>query len=86
MAKKKATKKTDTKKPVASKAGAKKSSGRDMLVVGSKTKEALKKSGCNVGGDVLEELNRLIHHVLEQAATRASANGRKTVRGHDIIA
>ncbi|MGD8330974.1 MAG: DUF1931 domain-containing protein [Acidobacteriota bacterium] len=57
----------------------------DMLLVGSKTKEALKAHGCNVGGDALESLNMLVHWYCEQAAKRAAANGRKTVRGHDFI-
>ncbi|MGD8328522.1 MAG: DUF1931 domain-containing protein [Acidobacteriota bacterium] len=57
----------------------------DMLLVGSKTKEALKSHGCNVGGDALASLNELVHWYCEQAAKRAAANGRKTVRGHDFI-
>ena len=58
----------------------------DMLLVGSKTKEALKAHGCNVGGDALDSLNMVVHWYVEQAAKRAAANGRKTVRGHDFMA
>jgi len=58
----------------------------DMLLVGSKTKEALKAHGCNVGGDALDALNGVVHWYVEQAAKRAAANGRKTVRGHDFMA
>jgi histone H3/H4 len=57
----------------------------DMLLVGSKTKEALKKHGCNVGGDALDALNMVLHWYVEQGAKRAAANGRKTVRAHDFI-
>lgn len=57
----------------------------EMLLVGSKTKAALKEHGVNVAGDALDGLNMVVHWYIEQAAKRAQANGRKTVRGHDII-
>jgi histone H3/H4 len=57
----------------------------EMLLVGSKTKAALKEHGVNVAGDALDGLNMIVHWHIEQAAKRAQANGRKTVRGHDII-
>ena len=57
----------------------------EMLLVGSKTKAALKAHGCNVGGDALAALNMVVHWYCEQGAKRAQANGRKTVRGHDFI-
>lgn len=57
----------------------------EMLLVGSKTKEALKATGCNVSGDALEGLNAWVHWLIEQASKRAEANGRKTVRAHDFI-
>ena len=60
-------------------------SGSEMLLVGSKTKAALKAHGCNVGGDALEALNEVVHWFVEQGASRAVANGRKTVRGHDFM-
>ena len=56
----------------------------EMLLVGSKTKAVLKEMDCNVGGDALDALNGMVYYYLEQAAKRASANGRKTVRGHDF--
>jgi histone H3/H4 len=64
---------------------ANKSKQQEMLVVGSKVKSVLRDKNVNVGGDVLEALNGMLHWYLEQAAKRAEANGRKTVRGHDII-
>ena len=58
-----------------------------MLVVGSKTKQALKGGGkYNVSKDALEGLNNYVHWLVEQAQKRCSANGRKTIRGHDILA
>lgn len=57
----------------------------EMLLVGSKTKAALKAHGVNVAGDALDGLNMVVHWYIGQAAARAGANGRKTVRAHDII-
>ena len=57
----------------------------EMLLVGSKTKAALKEHGVNVAADALDGLNMVVHWYIEQAAKRAAANGRKTVRGHDVV-
>ena len=75
MAKKKAKKKA-----------AKKSAAKEMLLVGSKTKAAMKSKGVNVASDALESLNEMVYWYLDQAVARAHANGRKTVRGHDFVA
>jgi histone H3/H4 len=58
----------------------------EMLLVGSKTKAALKAHDVNVAGDALEALNYMVYWYIDQAAKRAKANGRKTVRGHDFMA
>ncbi|MEC7275668.1 MAG: hypothetical protein VXV96_05050 [Bdellovibrionota bacterium] len=84
MAKKKATKKKATKK-----AAPRKSAKREVLVVGSKTKAALKGSGkntFNVSSDALDALNELMYQAVEQAQKRCAANGRKTIRPYDILA
>ena len=57
----------------------------EMLLVGSKTKAAMKSMGVNVAGDALDGLNMVVHWYIQQATQRAGANGRKTVRAHDII-
>ena len=57
----------------------------ESLLVVSKTKAALKAKGVNVGADALDALNALVQHHVGQAAKRAAANGRKTVRAHDFI-
>lgn len=57
----------------------------DSLLVGSKTRAALKANGVNVGGDALDALNEVVHWHIGQAAKRAAANRRKTVRAHDFI-
>lgn len=84
----KATKKTSAKKGAApaKKAAAKSSPAMEMLLVGSKSKEVLKAHGLNVAGDALEGLNALVYWYLDQAAKRAQANGRKTVRKYDFMA
>lgn len=63
-----------------------KSKKMEMIVVSSKAKALLKKAGCNTAGDALEALNGVLYWYLEQAAARAKANGRKTVRGYDFMA
>lgn len=61
-----------------------KSKTNEVLLVASKTKEALKNYDVNVAGDALEGLNGVVYWYIEQAAKRAIANGRKTVRAHDF--
>lgn len=80
MAKKKATKK---------KAAPRKAARKEVLVVGSKTKVALKGSGkntFNVSSDTLDAINELVYQAVEQAQKRCAANGRKTIRPYDILA
>ena len=78
--KKKATKKVAKKKATTKKATTKKSAAKEMLIVGSKAKDALRAHGCNVSSDALEGVNGWVHWLIAQAANRAQANGRKTVR------
>ena len=57
----------------------------EPLVVASKVKAILKGAGCNTAGDALDGLNGWCYWLCDQAAKRAKANGRKTVRAHDFI-
>jgi len=57
----------------------------EMLLVGSKTKAAIKDHGVNVAADAIDSLNNVVHWYIHQAAERAGANGRKTVRPHDFL-
>jgi hypothetical protein len=57
---------------------------KEMLLVASKVKAMIKDAGCNTAGDALEGLNLLVGWYVQQAARRASQNGRKTVRAHDF--
>ena len=61
------------------------SSGDEVLVVSSKVRAAIKATGCNTGGDAIDGLNAWIGWLISQAAARAKANGRKTVRAHDFM-
>lgn len=66
-----------------------KSKSKEMLLVGSKTKEALQGSGKEkfmVSSDAIEGMNEYVHWLVQQAQARAKANGRKTIRAHDILA
>ncbi len=58
---------------------------RESLLVGSKTRAALKAHGVNVGAGALDALNEVVHWYIDQAAKRAAATRRKTVRAHDFI-
>ena len=57
----------------------------EMVLVGSKVKAALRAQEVNVAAGTLEALNGMVHWYIQQAALRAKANGRKTVRPTDII-
>jgi histone H3/H4 len=57
----------------------------ETLIVASKVKSALRDKDLNVGEGSLEALNSLVSWYVEQAALRARANNRKTVRPHDFI-
>ena len=67
----------------------KKAVKKEMLIVGSKSKEALKGSGkktFNVSTGTLEALNEHMYWLIDQAQKRCEANGRKTIRPYDILA
>ncbi len=53
-------------------------------VVKSIVKERIAKGKCHSASDVTVALNGLVEWYLDEAVKRAKANGRKTVRGHDI--
>lgn len=55
------------------------------FVMKSRVKEALKAKGCNSSSDVIEGLNMVVAWYVQQAAARAKANRRVTVRAHDFI-
>lgn len=71
-------------KKKAAKKKAKKAAAPQNYVVKSVCKEALKASGCNVSGDAFDGLNGVVEWYIQQAAARAAANNRKTIRAHDF--
>jgi len=77
--------KNNGKKAAAAKKGSS-AANKDMLLVGSKVKAAIKEANCNTAGDALEGLNEWVYWLISQATRRASENGRKTVRAHDFMA
>ncbi len=62
-----------------------KAAAPEMLLVASKVRAAVKAADCNFGGDALDALNAYVAWIIDQATKRAAANGRKTVRGADIM-
>jgi histone H3/H4 len=56
----------------------------EVLVVTSKLKDAIKAQGCNTAGDAVEAVSAKVSKMVAEAAERAKANGRKTVRGVDF--
>ncbi len=52
------------------------------IIVKSKIKEKVKE--LNVASDVAEALNRKVTEILEKAAERAKANGRRTLYARDL--
>lgn len=91
MAKK--TKKTKTKAKTKAKTTksrgkartSKKKPQKEMLLVSSKVKNALREHDVNVSAEVTEALNEVVHWYIDQAAKRAEANKRKTVRAYDFM-
>ncbi len=58
--------------------------GKANYVVKSMVKARISKGKCHSSSDVAESLNALIEWYIDQGIKRAKANGRKTVRGHDL--
>ncbi len=56
----------------------------EMLVVQSKVKEVVKKADVNVAGDFADALSTKVDGMIREAANRAKANGRKTLRSYDL--
>jgi histone H3/H4 len=56
----------------------------DLLVVKAKIKEVKGLEDMNVAGDFADELSKKVETLIKDAATRAAANGRKTVQAKDL--
>jgi len=56
----------------------------ESLIVASKAKNIIKNAGCMVAADALDELNRKVHRLIEEAIKRTKENKRSTVRPYDF--
>lgn len=61
-----------------------KKQAKEVIMIGSKTRDAIKAHGCNMAGDFVEGLSNRAHELVEDAVARAKANNRKTVRASDL--
>ncbi len=77
-AKAKATKKTTKKKTTRKKA---KKVSMDLIISKSRTKAA---AGINVSGDFYSALDEAVRGLIANAEARATDNGRRTLRPHDL--
>ena len=57
---------------------------KEMLVVGSKVKAAIKEAGKMTAGEFLPALNEKVHCMVAAAVERATGNKRSTVRARDV--
>ena len=58
----------------------------DVLVVASKIKKLVRdKAGMNTSAEVLETLSQKVEQLCVEAIDRAKADGRKTIKGRDIL-
>ena len=62
-----------------------KGASKEVLLIASKVRAAVKDADCNFAGDALDGLNSYVHWLVQEATARAKANGRKTVRAHDFV-
>jgi hypothetical protein len=76
MAKRKTTKAKKTKRA----AGRAKKTG-DLIISKSRTKAA---SGLNVSGEFYGALDEAVRGLISEAEARATNNGRRTLRPHDL--
>ena len=63
---------------------AKKAGKGGNLVVGSKVKDAVRSAGVRSAGDLTEAVSAAVGKMLSGAIARCKANGRGTVRPHDL--
>jgi histone H3/H4 len=57
---------------------------RELLIVQSKVREIIRAKEKRVSDEFLTALSEHVHHTIERAVARASANGRSTLRDADI--
>ena len=62
----------------------KKKAPQEMVIVGSKVKNAIKGNGCKTSSELLEALNGAVHDLIARACERAQGNKRSTVKANDL--
>jgi hypothetical protein len=63
---------------------ARSSKPKEIVVVGSKVKEVIREAGLRSDGDLVAAVSDRVHTLLQDAIKRCTANGRSTVRPHDL--
>lgn len=56
----------------------------ESVIVASKLKAAIKEHDLRMDGGLADAVNDKVHAMLKDAAARTKANGRSTVRPHDL--
>ena len=57
---------------------------KEVLVVASKVKAYVRDRGMNTSGDAISCISEKVYGILDEAATRTLANGRKTLKPQDV--
>lgn len=57
---------------------------KEMLLVVSKVKDAVKAHDMRSGDEFIQELNETFHKLIEASVKRAKGNGRATLKAEDI--
>lgn len=63
---------------------ARSSKPKEIVVVGSKVKDVVRSAGLTAADGLIKELDKLVKEMIRDAAHRARANGRKTLRPYDL--
>lgn len=57
---------------------------KEIVVVGSKVKDVVREAGLRSDGELVQAVSEKVHELLTAAIARCTANGRSTVRPHDL--
>jgi len=57
---------------------------KEVLVVASKVRAAIKEKGCMMSSELIDALNDRVYELLDAAVARTQANRRSTVKAQDI--
>ncbi len=72
------------KKKAKKKAARKAAKNREVLVVASKVKAYIRGMDMNTSADAVTALSEKVYAMLDDAACRTQANGRKTLKAQDV--